>query len=539
MEKNQISENKPETNHFCKGLTFMKFLCWKNSKIVFLFISFIFLTNGVRAQTWPPEDIKGDGTSNNPWEITTAAHLEALALRINAALDNELNGKYYKLMNDIDLSDYPEWNPIGDYNTCGANGCARFNGYFDGNNKVIKNLAIYCPGKNYRGFFGYVEDSRIEDLGIEDCMIIGYNESGGLAGAASRSDFSNCYTTGVVGGGQPYDIVRGGNMGGLIGQIGACNIYQCFSTVEIVGNIVQAGGLVGASYTSNINECYATGNVVGQKHFGGLVGFNTQTIIKNCYATGNIIGSKEHYTTECYNAGGLVGWNYEGSFISHCYATGKVVGRSRLGGLVGDNSAIIINCVAANDSIIAKSNFIRMNRIVGYSMENSVSDNNYARSDMFVNNSKGNVTITDGDDLAGVGMDVETLQIRAFYHTRSNWYDNEVWDIVSSTGIWDICENKTLPFLRWQGHICAPTDIKEISKSCNLVVYPNPANDKFMIAFDKGGSLKLYDILGREVLAQNIFGKTEINIAHLPKGIYLIRLISDGEIVGNSKIMKQ
>jgi hypothetical protein len=46
-------------------------------------------------------------------------------------------------------------------------------------------------------------------------------------------------------------------------------------------------------------------------------------------------------------------------------------------------------------------------------------------------------------------------------------------------------------------------------------------------------------MLGKEVLNQNINGKSEINISHLPKGIYNVRVFSESKIIGNSKIVKQ
>jgi hypothetical protein len=45
-------------------------------------------------------------------------------------------------------------------------------------------------------------------------------------------------------------------------------------------------------------------------------------------------------------------------------------------------------------------------------------------------------------------------------------------------------------------------------------------------------------MLGKEIFAQLINGKTEINISHLSKGIYNISVFSEGRVIGNSKIVK-
>ena len=72
-----------------------------------------------------------------------------------------------------------------------------------------------------------------------------------------------------------------------------------------------------------------------------------------------------------------------------------------------------------------------------------------------------------------------------------------------------------------------------------IKVYPNPTSDKLFIECEKFSTITLYDMFGKEVLNQNINKKLEININHLPKGIYIARIISEDKVVGNSKIVKQ
>jgi hypothetical protein len=73
----------------------------------------------------------------------------------------------------------------------------------------------------------------------------------------------------------------------------------------------------------------------------------------------------------------------------------------------------------------------------------------------------------------------------------------------------------------------------------NFNIYPNPAIDKFVVEYGSSASIILYDMLGKEVLKQNIYDNTEIAIDKLPKGVYCINVISEGKMVGNSKIVKQ
>jgi len=72
-----------------------------------------------------------------------------------------------------------------------------------------------------------------------------------------------------------------------------------------------------------------------------------------------------------------------------------------------------------------------------------------------------------------------------------------------------------------------------------LKVYPNPTTNIFFVDYEGFVQVRIFDMLGKEILTQNTIGKTEINISHLPKGIYNVSILSEGKIIGNSKIMKQ
>ncbi|NLJ83196.1 MAG: T9SS type A sorting domain-containing protein, partial [Bacteroidales bacterium] len=83
------------------------------------------------------------------------------------------------------------------------------------------------------------------------------------------------------------------------------------------------------------------------------------------------------------------------------------------------------------------------------------------------------------------------------------------------------------------------TNISEMTQPAKMSIYPNPTKDKFLIEYEKYCIITLFDMLGREVLNQNINGKSEINISHLSKGIYSVRVVSENKIIKNSKIVKQ
>ena len=407
----------------------------------------LFSFSAVAQITWPPEDMNGDGLSaETAWEITTPEHLKTLADYVNSSNGNAANtdGKYYKLMNDLDLSAYSAgdgWQPIG--------GTYSFQGNFDGNGKRVRNLIINRPTEDCIGLFGHVQsmgNGAIENLGMEDCNITGQSYVGGLVG---RFDYdavmTNCYVSGSVSGNQ--------YVGGLVGwNDRRATITNCYTIGTINGANNYIGGLVGYNESSTISASFSAANVVGARSVGGLVGYNNY-IITNCYATGNVIGNGSGDV----NVGGLVGWNW-GIFpsITYCYATGNVSGTGNcVGGLVGHNSqdGTIQNCVAANNSVIATGTVASVtNRVLGWSSNGWMNNvlNNYANSNMVVQ--ANGVTLNVGSNIngrQGADVDVATLQSLVFYTTVDNWAD-EIWDFT----IWNICDGETLPWLRWENIDC-------------------------------------------------------------------------------------
>ncbi len=184
-------------------------------------------------------------------------------------------------------------------------------------------MYINRPNQNEVGLFGHTDGSSIENMGIVDCNIVGYEYVGGLVGDNTSSTISNSYSTGKVHG---YN-----HFGGLVGYNTNSTISNSYSTVEVTGKY-RVGGLVGSNYHySTIDNSYATGKVHGIFYIGGLVGTSyDHSTIDNSYATGNVSGEN--------SVGGLIGYNNSYSTVRNSYATGNVSGESSVGGLVGCNT---------------------------------------------------------------------------------------------------------------------------------------------------------------------------------------------------------
>jgi len=304
--------------------------------------------------------LDGNGTAENPYIITEVNQL----LRLSKA--GALMDRSFQLLRDLDLDGMTWPQAVFPY----------FNGQFDGQGHVIRNLSI--QGYDYLGLFGFTDpNAAIRSLGIEDANVIcnlfgsyagslvGWNwgsistsyssgtvsglwHIGGLVGISEKGTVSTSYSTCTVSGSR--------HVGGLVGNNHKGSISHSYSTGMISGGDRYVGGLVGNNYEGSVLSSYSTSPVIGNEYTGGLAGINVGTV-SNCYSTGTVSGdnsvgglvgqNNEGVIVSCYSigtvngendVGGLVGYNYDGS-ITTSYNTGIVSGYERVGGLVGLNGA--------------------------------------------------------------------------------------------------------------------------------------------------------------------------------------------------------
>jgi hypothetical protein len=271
----------------------------------------------------------GTGEQNNPYLIYTAEQMNSIGTEPNDW------DKHFKLMADIDLSAYTgiEFNIIG---TTYENS---FTGVFDGNDHTISNFTYKSDAANFAGLFGRFVKGTIKDLALVNTNIDAGtgNDVGSLVGMNIDGIIQGCSV-------QDSMITGENNVGGLVGHNGG-TIINCFSSCNVDGNSV--GGLVGSNEAGRISLCYSTGSVSGNSIVGGLAGRNGIYVIAvregwyiygwidNCYSTCSVKGN--------VTIGGLVGFNEVGN-ITQCYSNGSVLGNENVGGLVGKSSAQVNYC---------------------------------------------------------------------------------------------------------------------------------------------------------------------------------------------------
>ena len=72
-------------------------------------------------------------------------------------------------------------------------------------------------------------------------------------------------------------------------------------------------------------------------------------------------------------------------------------------------------------------------------------------------------------------------------------------------------------------------------------IYPNPATSTCTVSCDVAGSeILLYDLCGKQLLRQTMTSHTlELNLSDYADGIYFVRVITDGKMIANSKLVKE
>ena len=230
----------------------------------------------------PVEELQWANTNwyyNNPYAsdfyISTPEELAGLSNLVNKGIG--LSGKTIHQTNDIDLSVYDNWMPIGiiDENYF-------FTGIFDGGGYTISNLTIYRFDDSSHGLFGRIMSGAV----VKNLKLINVNINGnyciGSVVGLNLGIVENCYVEGNVSSNY-YSI--GGIVGDNMGMVNNCSFCGNVSGNENVG------GVVGLNFNGTIEKCYAIGNVFGYSEIGGIVGLSNYGIIKNCVALNDTVTS--------------------------------------------------------------------------------------------------------------------------------------------------------------------------------------------------------------------------------------------------------
>ena len=286
----------------------------------------------------------GTGTFEDPYLIQTAHQLNAVRKGL---------ASHYKLIADIDLSEWGNWIPIGSDASYGClrnawnkeKGTGQFMGTFDGNGHVVSGMQIViCQETPYQnqnekinahlyGLFSTLATSptrhQLKNLGVVNFKIdIKYVNlfksvelyAGGITGGINDGfDIVNCYTKGGK-----IDITVIGN--------------EKFSGYDDFGRLPDG---------TPTAEIYVGG--ICPQVWGACIGRDTHTHIERCYNDSDITISANR--VEMYiRAGGITG-TMDTSHIHECFNNGNITIPMRLDNLDGIWSESVAGGICATASI--------------------------------------------------------------------------------------------------------------------------------------------------------------------------------------------
>lgn len=256
----------------------------------------------------------GNGTQDDPWLISTAADLKALADILNSGNAStydahgddcgagNFHGYYFKQTADIDLQGIENWEPVG------YNGSTYFAGNYDGNGYIIRNAKstgkVDVDGYATAGIFGWVAFGSVSNLHIENVTFSAagdgnYAYAGGLAGTVYASEITNCsVSNSKISSNTSYN--NNNCAGGLVGYSIGSTFSKCAANNNIVTSTSYSGGFVGEQDddyegvdASKFVDCYVAGSTVnisspnsnGFSMAGGFCGQVTGDVLDltNCF----------------------------------------------------------------------------------------------------------------------------------------------------------------------------------------------------------------------------------------------------------------
>jgi len=313
----------------------------------------------------------GDGSAENPYQISNASELAYLADKVNQQT-SQPEYVHYILTDNINLG-YEEWVPIGVFN----NENQYFCGSFDGNGYTVSDLSISQGNSGYIGLFGYTKDSEIKNLTVAGDISGGGTSVGAIAGQSENLSADNCSISYV-------NVSKGGAFaGGMFGYVDDGNIKNCSANDSYVGvadgnhsigiivgkikgnisdcNVISVDELMG---TTDLTEVFNAGGICGE-----IMGDINKCTVSAAFLSANIKGTlinvggitgnlngKVNLCTVKFNEGidkTVDGMTYKNSI----YATGK--NQSNIGGIAGECEGLstITDCVYDGESISLTEGF--------------------------------------------------------------------------------------------------------------------------------------------------------------------------------------
>ena len=370
----------------------------------------------------------GSGTEADPYLVYTADDLTGVYRK-----------GYYKLMNDIDLTEWINVNsPTEGWTGIGREGSDM--SQFDGNGFTISGLWSNTT-RDYTGLFSMFSNGTIKNLKVVTASgkkVKGGNNTGILIGYLTNGKILDCTVDG--------DVEGITNVGGVVGAAGNDELTNLIfnGTVTSATDNANVGGIAGTA-SSSISKCISKGSLTAtgeMAQVGGIVGTNQiNGIVSDCCSSATL--------NSPYAVGGIVSYNY--GTVTRSLASGNLYTNNYAAGIIGYNdgaNATVSKCVAVNNKIDVtyESQQVQQGggygqRIIGGIKNDAPAPemDNYALKTMQVSVNDVAQKVYD-DIMNGTAKTLEQLNTQSTY-TELGWDFTSTWYMNASTGLPDLKTN--------------------------------------------------------------------------------------------------
>jgi len=409
----------------------------------------------------------GSGTSDDPYQIASVLDLKAMKTQVDLN-NNSTLGKFYVLVNDIDMTGVNDWFPIG-LNPSNHGGSAGydFQGTFDGNGYTIENLTYSWTGTGLAGgLFGRLAKATVKNL-----TLMNFNVS-------ATQSVQTC-----------------------IGALAAV-IFQGGTTIENVA--VVNCMITGTTSGNNFNEV------------GGLVGRTTEqgtTTISNCYVDAQTVISNAGTTsTGSIGVGGLIGRHNKVAgdtenlniTVTNCYvaATIEEVTKSATANACG------LLAAEANVSATLNNDFVMAKAKTGTVLQPFCSTAVTAAGNYFACSDAGYFP----DVASGNAKTLSELQTTTTY-SGAGWDFDQIWQM----------KEGEFPIFKWQKYADdSSIGAVNAAQSWNIKGEKN----RIEVTVSEPLFLSVFDLAGKTLFAAQVNNQISIPAN---QGIYILKLKSAGK----------
>lgn len=251
-------------------------------------ITFTLLIVLIAANLWGQATLSGEGTSSDPYQISSVENWNAFATAVNGGYD--YNGKYVKLTADIGTTESPVTTMVGVWITNNSSDNKPFRGTFDGDNHTLTfSKGTDTPfNEEYCAPFRHIKGATIKNIIVAGNIVTSENKAAGLIGINVNASNVQNVTVSV-------NITANENCGGFAANGSDISFIGCIYNGTLTTSI-NTGGFCGiGSSKTTFENCLFKPNELSNIESGDNFSISRIGRVKNSYYTMQISKSRQGY----------------------------------------------------------------------------------------------------------------------------------------------------------------------------------------------------------------------------------------------------